>query len=252
MSASASGGVVVSGATRGIGRAIAEVLVERGRSVVALARDEAALAALAATHPGKVAYVRVDLARPDERAGLVERIVAAGGALPGGFVHAAGLAQYVPALEVRPEGLREQLEIHAMAPFELARELATRWIAERVHGSVVTLSSTLASRPAPFTVAYAMAKAAQEAMVRGLALELAPHGIRFNAVAPGVVDTDMVRAERPDALASTDARLEALARLHPIGRLGRAHEVAETVVHALDATFMTGTTLVVDGGLLVG
>lgn len=246
------GCLVVTGATRGIGRGIVELALDRGRTVVGVARDASLLNEIEERYPSSFVGIPVDLAVPAARAGLVRRIEERVGHVPGEMVHAAGIAHYASALDVRADDLRAHFELHVVAGFELARDLASVWIERGVRGSIVLVSSTLASRPAPFTLAYSTAKGAMEAMVRGLALELAPYAIRVNAVAPGVVDTDMTRAGRPDGTLSEEERLARLAKLHPLGRLGVPMEVADTVLHALDASFMTGTTLVVDGGLLIG
>jgi NAD(P)-dependent dehydrogenase (short-subunit alcohol dehydrogenase family) len=121
------------------------------------------------------------------------------------------------------------------------------------------VTSTLADRPAPTTTVYGATKGALTSMTRTLALELAPDRIRVNALAPGVIDTDMVRAPRlapGEAMPEGDARrareeaqLAELARLHPIGRVGRPEEVAEAADFLLHAQFATGTVLVLDGGL---
>jgi NAD(P)-dependent dehydrogenase (short-subunit alcohol dehydrogenase family) len=94
------------------------------------------------------------------------------------------------------------------------------------------------------------------AATRSFALELGPRGVRVNAIAPGVVDTDMVRVARGEN-AQNDARavadqLEALRRLHPLGRLGRPQDVAETALYLLRARYVTGAIVVVDGGLTLG
>jgi NAD(P)-dependent dehydrogenase (short-subunit alcohol dehydrogenase family) len=122
----------------------------------------------------------------------------------------------------------------------------------------VNVASTLATNPAEGTAAYAASKAALIAWTRALALELAPHQVRVNAVAPGIIDTDMIHVLRgvdPAGLppAEQEARVAAqlgrLAALHPLGRLGTPDEVAEAVIYLLEAKFVTGTVLVVDGGL---
>jgi len=127
-------------------------------------------------------------------------------------------------------------------------------------GAIVQLASTLGLRPAPDTSAYAASKAALIAATRAFALELAPE-VRVNAVAPGVVDTEMVRRLRrePDLGAgrgreaeAVAQQLEGLARLHPLGRLGTPEEVAKAVLFLLDASWVTGTVLTVDGGLTLG
>lgn len=246
------GCLVVTGATRGIGKGIVELAIDRGRTVVGIARDGARLRELEEAHGSSFVGVAADLSLPEERSGLLGRIESKVGHVPGEMVHAAGIARYAAALDVTDDALREHFELHVVAGFELARDLSLVWIERGIRGSIVMVSSTLASRPAFFTLSYAVAKSAMESLVRGLALELAPHAIRVNAVSPGVVDTDMTRASRPDAILGEEERLAMLAKLHPLGRIGVPREVAGTVLHALDASFMTGSTLVVDGGLLVG
>lgn len=242
--------VLVTGASRGIGRAVVRHAIADGHRVVGLARDAGALADLAQELGGGFVPLVADLGDREGREGLLDRVIHAAGAVPEAFVSVAGNVDYREALAVDAAAIDAHHELHLVAAFELVRALAERWVAEGVEGSVVAVSSTLATRPAPFTLPYAMAKAALDAMVRGLALELAPHAIRVNAVSPGVIDTAMVRGVRPDGLVDdAEGRLAELARLHPIGRLGQPDEVAETILHVLGARFMTGSIVVLDGGL---
>jgi NAD(P)-dependent dehydrogenase (short-subunit alcohol dehydrogenase family) len=121
-------------------------------------------------------------------------------------------------------------------------------------GCIVLVASTLALGPAPLTTAYAASKAALISAARSLALELGPRGVCVNAVAPGVVDTDMVRnlrpradgAPHPEPERALAEQLEALRKLHLLGRLGRPQDVL------LCAPYVTGSVLTVDGGLLLG
>jgi NAD(P)-dependent dehydrogenase (short-subunit alcohol dehydrogenase family) len=125
----------------------------------------------------------------------------------------------------------------------------------------VFISSTLALRPLPTSAVYSAAKAGMLAAMRSLALVGAARRIRANAVCPGVVDTEMVRAPRlsPGETPPTgeelerriSAQLSTLGALHPLGRLGKAEEVAEAVVHLLAAPWTTGSELVIDGGLML-
>lgn len=239
--------VVVTGASRGIGLAIASRLIREGRTVIGVARDRSRLEAVERRLGERFTPVSCDLAAERDFDALVSRL-SVDGVVPSALVAAAGIAEYAAAVDVSMDSMRRHLDVHVVATHGLATALARRWIALGVAGSVVAVTSTLSSKPAPFTLPYATAKAALDALVRGLALELAPHRIRVNSVAPGVVDTDMVRAPRPDE-SDPDARLQALANFHPLGRLGHADEVASTVVHVLDAEFMTGSRVVIDGGL---
>ncbi len=124
-------------------------------------------------------------------------------------------------------------------------------------GAIVHVASTLGVRSAPGTTAYAATKAALLSVTRTLALELAADKVRVNAVLPGVVDTDMVRVPRvevapEEAPALIEKQLAELRELHPIGRLGEPEDVAAAVCYLLDASWVTGAALEVDGGLLAG
>jgi 3-oxoacyl-[acyl-carrier protein] reductase len=124
----------------------------------------------------------------------------------------------------------------------------------RGQGAIVFIASTLVERAAKLTAAYAASKAAVVSAARSLALELAPQ-VRCNVVAPGLVDTDMIRASRsgqPLGEAELAAQLESLRALHPLGRLGRPEEVADAVCFLLRSEWITGSVLTVDGGLSLG
>ena len=159
--------------------------------------------------------------------------------------------QYTALAQLTPEALYEQFEINCFAPGLLARDAALH-LAAHGGGAIINVASTLGLKPAPLTAAYAASKAALISLTRSLALEQGAHGVRVNAVAPGVIDTDMIRAERRAADGSAlpvEAQLEALRKLHLLGRLGAPAEIAQAVLYLLDAQFVTGTVLVADGGL---
>jgi 3-oxoacyl-[acyl-carrier protein] reductase len=155
------------------------------------------------------------------------------------LVNCAGVVRYGSIGTVGRGELVEQLAVNVVAPFLIAQS-AARYMTHG--GAIVQVASTLGVRPAPGTAAYAASKAALLSLTRSFAQELAPRGVRVNAVVPGVVDTDMVRGRD----------LEALRALHPLGRLGTPGDVAEAVVWLLGAEWVTGAEVVVDGGLLVG
>jgi len=243
---------LVTGATRGIGRAIVEQLLARGRKVVACARDARALAELAKPHHGRVIGLAIDLTQPSAAAWAVDEAERSVGPLSE-LVCAAGLVDYAPVGEISEHKLRMQLELNFVAPFAMMQRAGTLMRA-RDNGSMVALASTLALRAAPETAAYAASKAALISAVHSFALELAP-SVRVNAVAPGVVDTDMVRVPRRPLLADetreqvVDAQLEQLRKLHPLGRLGSSSEVADAALFLLEASWITGSVLTIDGGL---
>jgi 3-oxoacyl-[acyl-carrier protein] reductase len=248
--------VLVTGASRGIGRAVARQLHARGARLALSARTLASLSDVLAETSGSVG-LPAELGDAAEVDALVPRAIEAIGGLDG-FVHCAGIVRYRPALEVTRAELEAQLAVNFTSAFRLSQQVASELVAAGSGGSIVHVASTLATNPAAGTAAYAASKAALIAWTRSLALELAPDAIRVNAVAPGIIDTDMVHVLRsaeaepmPEAERATriSEQLATLAALHPLGRLGSAEEVAQAVCYLLEATFVTGTVLVVDGGL---
>lgn len=248
--------VLVTGATRGIGRATVDALISAGRDVIASARDEAALEELSRRHPGRVTTIPSDLSVAGEAVRLVDAALARAMRVDE-LVYSAGIVRYAHMGEVSESDLRLQLEVNFIAPFLMSQRLGVHM---RTHGggAIVHVASTLGLRPAPDTAAYAASKAALISATRSLALELAP-AVRVNAVAPGVVDTEMIRvlrsADPGDAQArdrAINTQVQTLAALHPLGRLGTTSEVAQAILFLLDASWITGTTLRIDGGLLAG
>lgn len=255
-----SGRLLVTGASGGIGRTLVTALVDRGASVVAVGRDMDALLTLAKRAPSSVTVVVGDLADPAQRRELVPRAVEVLGGLDG-LVNCAGRVDYQRVGAITQAALEVQLAVNLVAPILLAQEAAEVMRAGGGGGAIVNVASTLADAPAPATTAYAATKAGLLAATRGLAHELAADCIRVNAVSPGVVDTPMVREPRldpgetlPDGEtrdAAIAAHLEELRRLHPLGRLGTPEDVTGAVLYVLDATWMTGSVLTLDGGLLL-
>lgn len=249
------GTVVVTGATRGIGRAIAEAILARGGKVVAIARDREALGALEASSSGRLRGLSADLRDLDDLSGLGARAIAAFGQVDG-LVNCAGIAKYEPVGAIQLASVEAQLAVNLVAPLLLSQALG-RHLGER-GGAIVNVSSTLSDRVAQHTVVYAASKAALNTVTKGLALELAPAGVRVNAVLPGGVETDMLRTPRlrpgetlgPGEIeARVKSQLAGLAGLHPLGRLGTPEEVAAVVIGVLDQTWQTGSLVTIDGGL---
>jgi NAD(P)-dependent dehydrogenase (short-subunit alcohol dehydrogenase family) len=252
------GRVLVTGASRGIGRAVVERLLERGATVAVVGRSEEALVQLARRDPSRVTVLVGDLAEPTQRRRMVERAAAELSGLDG-LVGSAGIALHQRVGAIDEATIAAQLAVNLVAPLLLAQDAAAVMRAQGTGGAIVHVSSTLAVQPAPGTAVYGAAKAALNAVTRSLAGELAEDRIRVNAVLPGVVDTDMVReprlapGEEPPTGATRErrvqAQLEALRELHPLGRLGKPADIADAVVHLLDAEWTTGSLMLVDGGL---
>jgi NAD(P)-dependent dehydrogenase (short-subunit alcohol dehydrogenase family) len=251
------GTVIITGATRGIGRATVDAVLARGGKVVAIARNEDALRALEGSAPNRIRVVSVDLedlaAVPD----AAKRAIEAFGAVDG-LVNCAGIAVYEPVGAISLGAIEAQLRVNLVAPLLLSQAVAEHLRGRG--GAIVNVSSTLSEHVAPSTAVYAATKAALNTLTKGFALELAPAGVRVNAVLPGGVETDMLRAPRLRPGESLSAReleqrvesqLAALAALHPLGRLGKPEEVAAVIISVLDQTWQTGSLVTVDGGLSV-
>jgi 3-oxoacyl-[acyl-carrier protein] reductase len=254
------GRVLVTGASGGIGRAVAMNLIDAGARVFATGRDPAALKELRTQAPDRIATFAAELTDTAARRKLLDFGTTLWDGLDG-LVCCAGIVRYEEVGAVTEASLRAQLDVNLIAPAMLLEDFAKYLRKRDAKGAVVLVGSTLAMRPAPMTAAYAATKAALHALARSYALELAPHGVRVNAVAPGVIDTEMIRVPRTrdgEPVPEGDARArvieeqkEALRKLNPSGRLGTPQEVAEAVRYLLDAEYVVGEVYVVDGGQTV-
>ncbi len=233
--------VLVTGASRGIGRAVAIALAARGDDVVCAGRDVGALKEVARHHKHRMTAVVGDLALEGPRDALVSSAVSELGGLDV-LVQCAGIVHYEATGTISPDALAAQVAVNLTAPMMIAQAAAPHLV--RTRGVIVNVASTLAHRSAPGTAVYGATKAAMVAWSRTFALELAPH-VRVNSISPGVVETDMIAARPP-------AELEALRGQHALRRFGRAEEIAAAVLFVIDAGWMTGTDLVLDGGLSLG
>lgn len=236
MSAQPDAWVLVTGATRGIGLAIAARLVASGRKVLGVYRRDEVAAEVAQKELG-----------PGFRAVRVDALATALEAVPAlaGAVLNAGVVLRGPFTELEHEGvdpIEMQLEADLGAPLRLCRTLLRegRLIAG---SSLVFVGSNAARRGLAGMVAYSAAKAGLEGATRALARELGPQLIRVNAVAPGVIRTDMTRS-------FGDVGYQAYAAEVPLGRVGEAQDVAPAVEFLLGdgARYITGQVLDIDGG----
>ena len=240
---------VVTGGSKGIGLGAAEALVAESANVVLVARDQAALDAAAdklrgAAGPGQrvetVAADTVDRAEVDR---LFTHLAAELPAL-NIFVANVGYGIMRPFLELSDEDWDGIVTTNLTGTFRCA-QAAARLMRDRPRGnrSIIVISSIRSGGVRPGTLPYATTKAGLNQFVRVAAYELAPLGIRVNAVLPGLVVTPMSLANNPDV-----AKLGA--ELAPLGRAGEAADVAQAVLYLANpaASFVTGTNLVVDGG----
>lgn len=238
--------VVVTGATKGIGRCVAERFSELGDHVVALGRDQAALAALAAdlgadTHVCDVSDERQVTACIDA-IGRVDVLV-----------NSAGVSESAPLHRTTTASWHDHMAVNAFGPFLLTRAVIEQ-MRERGTGRIITVASTAGRAGAPYIAAYAASKHAALGVMRVSAAELAGTGATSNAVCPTFVDTPMTRRSVDRIVERTGRTREdataALATAAPLGRLLTVDEVASTVVWlaSAEASGMSGQALVLDGG----
>lgn len=237
---------VVTGASRGIGRAIAVRLAAEGHDVVLVARDAAALGitASAVTSLGTRAVpMACDLERLDEVAGVIPQVMDILGRVDV-LVNNAGLFVNGSVATLEPAMLERVLRVNTVTPALLCRAAAEHMAPQR-YGRIVNIASVAGLRGVPHAAAYAMSKAALVSLTRCLAIECGRRGITVNCVAPGMIDTPMTDEFRAD----DDRRGWALG-LSAMRRWGRVEEVADAVAHFASeaAAFTTGQVLAVDGG----
>jgi NAD(P)-dependent dehydrogenase (short-subunit alcohol dehydrogenase family) len=232
--------VLVTGANAGIGEAIAVAFEEAGAKVFAMARRKDALEAARARHP-RLHWVLADVAKESQVIPAVEAVVREAGRLDV-VVNNAGIFLFAPLEQSTEELVRSQFEVNVFGSTFVARAALPALKASR--GSIVNISSAAGHKPAPGGAHYGATKAALESLTRSWALELAPHGVRVNAIAPGPTATVGFKAMAP-------ALQEAFVKQAPLGRAGSTEEVAHWVVAVADpsVTWMTGQVLSIDGGM---
>jgi NAD(P)-dependent dehydrogenase (short-subunit alcohol dehydrogenase family) len=239
---------LVTGASRGIGRAIALALASAGAAVGLVARSRADLEAAAdeiKKAGGRALVFTGDLEEPAALQAPVAELISRWGRLDI-MVNNAGIAPAEPSPASDDFGAWEALiRVNLDAVFRLSR-LSGRAMIARQHGSIVNIGSIGGARAliAPHP-GYAATKAALSGLTVALAAEWAPHGVRVNTVAPGYIATEMNRTTRQDP-----SFVEAVHRRTPLGRFGTPEEVAWAVVFLASsrAAYITGQTLFVDGG----
>ncbi|MBV5268657.1 MAG: SDR family oxidoreductase [Afipia sp.] len=239
---------VVTGSSRGIGRASAELLARMGAKVVVSSRKAEACNEVAdgiRKDGGDAHVIACNISRRDEVEALVNGTIAHYGKIDILVCNAAVNPYYGPLLDITDDAFDKIMGANVKSNIWLCG-LAMPKMAERGGGSVVIVSSIGGLRGSTVIGAYGISKAADFSLCRSLAGEWGPKNVRVNCIAPGLVKTDFARAlwENEELLARRTATT-------PLRRIGEPHEIAGAVVYlASDAsTFMTGQTIVIDGGV---
>jgi NAD(P)-dependent dehydrogenase (short-subunit alcohol dehydrogenase family) len=241
--------VVVTGATSGIGRATALRFARAGAAVAAVGRKAAALDEVAQTirdAGGACVPIGADVTKSGAPDFIVSRTVGELGGITT-LVNAAGIIGSGTVENTSDDAWDEMLDVNLRAPFRLMRAALPHLIA--ANGSVVNVSSVTGLRAFPGVLAYCVSKAGIDQLTRCAALELAPHGVRVNAVNPGVVVTNLHRRSGVDE-ENYAAFLERSKTTHPLGRAGEPQEIAELIWFLASdrAGWITGETISIDGG----
>jgi len=238
---------VITGGGSGLGLAIARCLAAAGARPILLGRREDALRR-AAHEIGNAGYLVHDVTNTEQSAAVVERITSQQGPISI-LVNNAGNHLKRPALETTDEEFASLVQTHLCGAFALTRACAAGMV-DRHSGSILFTASMAALFGVPLVAAYSAAKAAYLGLVRALATELSPHGVRVNAIAPGWIDSPMMRK----ALNGDPARSERILARTPMRRFGEPDDIGWAAVYLCSeaARFVTGAVLPVDGGMSIG
>ncbi len=240
---------LITGASRGIGEAIARVFAQSGAKIAIASRKEEGIKAAAerlsadgaevlplVCHAGYTEQIQATIDSVIERFGRLDVLVN----------NAATNPHFGPLVTAERGAWDKTMDVNLRGYFDATRLAASHWVDRGVPGSVINVASVVALGGAPLQGVYAMTKAAVLSMTKTLAVELGPSNIRVNAVAPGLVDTRLAAAivKNPDMVSRVVERT-------PLGRYAQPEEIAGAVLYLASdaASFVSGHTLIVDGGL---
>ena len=237
--------ILITGASRGIGRACAEQCATAGASVVLVARDLQKLESVLQSLPGEGHIaISADLSTPEECLPDVFAQACADGRKLTGLVHAAGIGPVVPAKMISMQTMQEIFTVNYYSFMLMVRNFIKKSVSDG--GSIVAISSVAAVAGWQGLSLYSGTKGALNASIRSLAVELAGKGFRVNSVMPSNIETDMLQSMTS---VLDEAGIEELKKKQPLG-FGKPEDVANAVLFLLDpnSKFITGSNLTVDGG----
>jgi NAD(P)-dependent dehydrogenase (short-subunit alcohol dehydrogenase family) len=239
---------LITGGGTGLGLAMAKAMRAAGAKVVLAGRREAELAAAVTELGAGAAYVVHDVNKLDAALELVARVEKTHGPITC-LVNNAGQNMKKPAVDTTPEEMEAIMRTHVFGAHALVRAVAPGMI-ERKRGSILFTASMATLFGIPQVIAYTAAKSAMAGLVRGYAVELSPHGVRVNAIAPGWIDTAMSRK----AMEGDPARKNKIVSRTPMAKFGETEDIGWAAVYLSSpaAKFTTGVILPVDGGVSIG
>jgi len=239
---------LVTGGGTGLGFGMSRALVEAGARVVITGRRLEVLRRACEQLGERSAYIRHDVTDLPSIPPLVEEVEARFGPIDI-LINHAGNHLKKPALETTDEEFEAVIRTHVYGSFALSREVGRRMVARR-RGCIIMVASMNSLIGMPQVVAYTAAKSALPGLVRSLTVEFAPYGVRVNAIAPGWIESDMLRS----ALKADPERERKILSRTPMGRFGQPEDIGYAAVYLASpaARFVTGVVLPVDGGASIG
>lgn len=238
---------IVTGASRGIGLAIAERLAKNGARVALVSRKQPSLDQAASTlaqHGVATLTVAANMSDSDQVRAIAPKVIDTWGGIDVLVNNAASNPVFGPITELAEEGWDKILATNLKGPFLLSQAAATDML-QRGSGAIVNIASTGALEPSPMIGAYCVSKAAIVMLTKVMAAELGPRGIRVNCIAPGLVETKFA-----DVLVNTPAIHDAYVSRAALRRHGQPEEIAGAAHYLVSpaASYMTGQVMVIDGG----